>query len=468
NLIKMALILLRARANIPVIVCGEAGCGKTSLIGFLAQVVEVKFKSLDLHAGVTEENILSFMVEAQQIADTSELWLFFDEINTCNHIGLLADLIAHRMLNGCQIHPNIRLFAACNPYRIRTKDQSNVGLSTKAKKKEIRYEERSNLVYQVKPLPDQILDYVWDYGILQEKEEERYILTMVLEALESDFKNPDMFANLIFRSQVFVREEEEPYSVSLRDVKRAITLVKFFNDSFTKRSQLNEKNKYPSDDGINISLRCYVLALGLCYQCRLYDQIIRRRYRKEMAEIISEDMSKGSSKGSKSTGRKFKFSEEDFSNIIRQEQEDYINRMTCPPNTAKNEALLENVLVMIVCILTKIPVFIIGAPGSSKSLAVRLVSQNLKGFDSEDDYFRKLPQVYLIPHQGSSSSTSDGILKVFEKANNYQKTTSKEFPVISVVLLDEVGLAETSPFNPLKVLHYLLEPPYGSDSQTVS
>jgi len=28
NLIKMALILLRARANIPVIVCGEAGCGK--------------------------------------------------------------------------------------------------------------------------------------------------------------------------------------------------------------------------------------------------------------------------------------------------------------------------------------------------------------------------------------------------------------------------------------------------------
>ncbi|CAG8463692.1 16813_t:CDS:10 [Gigaspora rosea] len=462
NLIKMALILLRARASIPVIVCGEAGCGKTSLICFLSQVVQVKFRSLDLHAGVTEENILSFMVEAQKIADTSELWLFFDEINTCNHIGLLADLIAHRMLNGCLIHPNIRLFAACNPYRIRTKDQSNVGLSTKAKKKEIRYEERSNLVYQVKPLPDQILDYVWDYGVLQEKEEERYIQTMVLEALENEFSNIATFAKLIFKSQIFIREEEEPYSVSLRDVKRAITLVKFFKNSFTNRPQQNGQKKYPPDDDeINISLRCYVLALGLCYQCRLYDQTIRKNYRKEMAKIISDDMSK-------SRGRKFEFSEESFSHIIRQEQEDYINRMTCPPNTAKNEALLENVLVMIVCILTKIPVFIIGAPGSSKSLAVRLVSQNLKGFDSEDDYFRKLPQVYLIPHQGSSSSTSDGILKVFDKANNYQKTTSKEFPVISVVLLDEVGLAETSPFNPLKVLHYLLEPPYGSDSQTVS
>ena len=30
NLIKMALILLRARANIPVVVCGEVGCGKVS------------------------------------------------------------------------------------------------------------------------------------------------------------------------------------------------------------------------------------------------------------------------------------------------------------------------------------------------------------------------------------------------------------------------------------------------------
>ena len=129
-----------------------------------------------------------------------------------------------------------------------------------------------------------------------------------------------------------------------------------------------------------------------------------------------------------------------FATIIRDEQEDYIIRMQCPPNTAHNEALLENVLVMIVCILTKIPLFLIGAPGSSKSLAIRLISSNLRGSDSYDKYFRKLPQIYLIPHQGSSSSTSDGIIKVFDKANKYQETTSKQFPVVSVVLLDEGNL----------------------------
>ena len=102
----------------------------------------------------------------------------------------------------------------------------------------------------------------------------------------------------------------------------------------------------------------------------------------------------------------------------------------------ENEALLENVLVMIVCILTRIPLFLIGAPGTSKSLAVQLISSNLRGSDSNDKYFKNLPQVYLIPYQGSSFSTSDGIIKVFDKANKYQETTSKQFPVISVVLLD--------------------------------
>ncbi|CAB5182170.1 unnamed protein product [Rhizophagus irregularis] len=56
----MALILLRARANIPVIVCGEAGCGKTSLIAYLAMMVEVQFLALNLHAGIDEGIIMRF------------------------------------------------------------------------------------------------------------------------------------------------------------------------------------------------------------------------------------------------------------------------------------------------------------------------------------------------------------------------------------------------------------------------
>ncbi|PKY27156.1 hypothetical protein RhiirB3_477801 [Rhizophagus irregularis] len=448
NLIKMALILLRARANIPVIVCGEAGCGKTSLIAYLALIVEVQFMALNLHAGIDERIIMRFTNDALKKAEKGEIWLFFDEINTCNHIGLLADLISRRMLNGKPIHPNIHLFSACNPYRIRTRTQSEAGLTNKV----IMYEERSHLVYQVKPLPDQILDYVWDYGILKPEDEYRYIQIMAEKELKT-LAHP-VFAELLFASQKFTRKVEEPYSVSLRDVKRAITLVKFFYNSLENRPAYKKGHNYPPPGNPTITTRSYVLALSLCYHSRLYDQNLRKQYRSEMEQIFQNHQAY--------------VGESMFAKIIREEQEDYINRMQFPSSTAHNEALLENVLAMIVCILTRIPLFLIGTTGSSKSLAIRLVSSNLRGSDSNDKYFRKLPQIYLIPHQGSYFSTSDSIIKIFDKANKYQETTSNQFPVISVVLLDNVDLAETSPFNPLKVLHSLLEPSYPATGPAVS
>ncbi|CAI2170802.1 7188_t:CDS:10 [Funneliformis geosporum] len=439
NLLKMALMLLRTRANIPVVICGDAGCGKTSLISFLAKVVEVEFYALNLHAGIKEKDIKDFMNESHKKALISEIWLFFDEINTCNHIGLLAELIAHRKLDGKTIHHNIRLFAACNPYRIRNKSVSSVGL----KSKKIGFEQQNKgLVYEVKPLPDQILDYVWDYGTIRPQDEMTYIQLMIHEA-----KLSSIFAELLFSSQEFIRNVEEPYSVSLRDVKRAIKLVNFFNGSLSIRQ--NENNVYP-DNSFDILTRSYILALGLCYQSRLCDHELRIKYRNKMCEIFKN------------------IDDSQFKKIIRDEQMDLMKRMICPPNIAFNEALLENVLAVIVCICCKIPLFIVGSPGSSKSLAIRLVYQNLRGHDSNDTYFRTLPLVFLIPHQGSSSSTSDGIEIVFQKANAYQKTCSKDFLVISVVLLDEIGLAEISPHNPLKVLHSLLEPSYPDDGPTVS
>ncbi|CAG8466565.1 13541_t:CDS:10 [Ambispora gerdemannii] len=443
NLLKMALILLRARANIPVVICGEAGCGKTSLIGFLAAVVEVKVKVLSLHAGIREDQIHDFMKQSTQLAMNSQIWLFFDEINTCNHIGLLADLIAHRTLSGRQIHHNIRLFAACNPYRFRKKSVTSVGL-------EKNYQEQSKLVYQVHPLPDQILDYVWDYGVLKPEEEKAYIRIMV----ESRLGSYPVFVDLLCESQKFIRMVEEPYTVSLRDVKRAIKLVEWFQKSLKERPSATRANgialfmkhwNYPPKNEKKLKCCSFVLSLGLCYQSRLYDQDLRKRYRECMAQVFK--------------AHKENISASAFQTIIRKEQEDFMQRMVCPPSTADNDALLENVLVMIVCCSSIDNVTF----DSSKSLAVRLISSNLRGEESEDDYFKTLPQVFFISHQGSASSTSAGILKVFDTAEIYQRKSSEAFPVQAVVLLDEVGLSETSRSNPLKVLHALLEPGYSGE-----
>src|SRR5437762_1918686 len=243
-------------------------------------MVEVQFQALNLHAGIDEKTVMMFMNDALKKAEKGEIWLFFDEINTCNYIGLLSDLISHRMLNGKLIHPNIRLFSACNPYRLRTKAQSEAGLTNKVKK----YEEQSNLVYQVKPLPDQILDYVWDYGILKPDDEYKYIQIMVEKELKK-LAHPAL-AELLFASQKFIRKIEEPYSLSLRDVKRAITLVKFFYHSLENRPVLNKRNIYPPPGNPTTTTRSYVLALSLCYHSRLYEQKLRKQYRREMGQIL--------------------------------------------------------------------------------------------------------------------------------------------------------------------------------------
>ena len=45
---------------------------------------------------------------------------------------------------------------------------------------------------------------------------------------------------------------------------------------------------------------------------------------------------------------------------------------------AMNNSLSENLFVVIICILNKIPVFVVGKPGSSKTLCLQVIASNLQ------------------------------------------------------------------------------------------
>jgi hypothetical protein len=90
----------------------------------LALIFGVQFLVLNLHAEIKEETIIIFMNDALKKAEKGETWILFDEINTCNHLGLLADLISNKKFEDIPIHRNIQIFATCNPYHHRTKAQS--------------------------------------------------------------------------------------------------------------------------------------------------------------------------------------------------------------------------------------------------------------------------------------------------------------------------------------------------------
>ena len=451
NILKMVLIIQRINAGIPVIVMGETGCGKTSLVRYLARTCDVPFHVFNFHAGITEEELVTFVSEMEVEAEAEsgkDVWVFLDEINTCEYLGTVNEMICHRSIKGKPLTPNLVFVAACNPYRLRPSGNiSTAGLSGKT-----ITDEYSKLVYRVHPLPETMIDFVWDYGSLSKEDERAYIGRMV----EGITGNPNiLLVDLLCTSQEYVREiDKSPYCVSLRDAHRCIVLVKWFKETLKRRSDLpssklnNSRSYHEVARGFSRLIRTFVLALAHCYQSRLPTTEARQGYRKRVSVCFRKH-------------NNHLFKESSFEAIVRAEQDDYLERMELPEGTAKNAALRENVFVMLVCILNRIPVFVVGKPGCSKSLSMQIIRSNLRGKDAKDPFLKTLPQLYVVSHQGSESSTSDGILKVFNKARKY-KEHNKSGDVLPVVLLDEIGLAEVSKYNPLKVLHSLLEPGDGA------
>ena len=62
-------------------------------------------------------------------------------------------------------------------------------------------------------------------------------------------------------------------------------------------------------------------------------------------------------------------------------------------NIARNAALRENVFMMTICVELRIPLFLVGKPGSSKSLAKSVVSESMRGKYSRTDLLKKFKQV---------------------------------------------------------------------------
>ena len=253
----MLLILIRIKGKVPVIMMGETGCGKTSLIKKLSQLLnggdETKMKILNIHAGITNEIISDFLFkqkynnneksivdEAKNLEKKSEeVWVFFDEINTCNSLGLISEIFCKHSCNGEPLPENLVFIGACNPYRTKKddkvdkvdkddkadkvdkvdkvdkfdkvdKDDKSVGL--KHKNDINKY---SNLVYSVNPLPHCLLKFVINFGSLSQEDEEKYMDCIIKEAIESFYLNisekESIFEKIwnLLGSRIFTKKNKE-------------------------------------------------------------------------------------------------------------------------------------------------------------------------------------------------------------------------------------------------------------------
>jgi MoxR-like ATPase len=278
----------------------------------------------------------------------------------------------------------------------------------------------------------------------------------------------EVFRDLIVTAQEYVRElsGNERSAASMRDVVRCITVYRWFLAYLSKASKSTGENASSFSDDPNNNKRgkggfdeheaqaveektqpyikwAVMLALAYCYQARLPSA-----ERKTLRARLSEEMDHHTD------APWMKIDQKEFVKVVDQMQTELVEHMNRPDGIALNEALKENLFMLLVSVLNQIPIFVIGKPGSSKSLAMRLLTENLNGVESHNNYLRTLPAVTVYTYQCSPLSTSAGIVDTVRKAQIHLGSSTN---TITIVLLDEVGLAEQSPHLPLKVLHKVLD-----------
>lgn len=148
----------------------ETGCGKTCLLKILSIFMNKgyeKMKTLNVHAGTNEEDITNFMrkiinniqkekdEELKKIMDRfdsqdenykkaykediwrrtkttikwKKLWLFFEELNTCNSMGLIYEIMCKRIMLRKPLPEELVFLSDVNLYRTMTSKMKHNGLT---------------------------------------------------------------------------------------------------------------------------------------------------------------------------------------------------------------------------------------------------------------------------------------------------------------------------------------------------
>ncbi|CAM9878492.1 unnamed protein product, partial [Heterosigma akashiwo] len=175
NMLKMLSISLRLRFRLPVIIMGETGCGKSSLIRSMCGALGWPLHIMNVHGGIADGDVAEWTRHKVALArnlrgQREKIVVFYDEVNTTNCMGLFKEIVCDRCLDGQELPANLAIIAACNPYRLRTAKSlyggeemaglvfehaggagadENVGTGIR--------DPLRNLVYRVHPLPESMI-----------------------------------------------------------------------------------------------------------------------------------------------------------------------------------------------------------------------------------------------------------------------------------------------------------------------
>jgi len=235
-------------------------------------------------------------------------------------------------------------------------------------------------------------------------------------------------------------------------------------------------------------LKSIIISIYLCYYTRLIDQNTRTIFDNQLIDSFLELVNCDSNKNGKNEGKELiskihgpflkEYIQEElnnkfkrFSEVLESEQDFILENIELDEGIGKNKSLKENIFLLFISIITHIPLIIIGKPGSGKSLSSQLLYKSMRGKYSKKAFFRLFPSIIQSYFQGSNSTIPEDVEHIFTiaegklKAFKDKEEKEEELP-ISMILFDELGLAERSKYNPLKVLHQYFD--YDGSKQGVS
>ena len=470
NFNKMIFLNYIIKANIPVIIMGEEGIGKTSLIIQLNKLLNNgnnNVEIINLNYEITEENIYEFMEQINTKAKkqkNEEYWVVFDEINTCFCLSLITEIFINRSYNMNEINDNIRLIGTCATYRkkIYKKRQNGVIFS----------DDNFNdyeLINEIQPLPQSLLYYVFNFGFLNEENENKYIYSIIEKIfIKGENNMHKSTAEAIFKCHRFLRSKNFDLPiVSLRDINIFLKFFEFFDSYFIK------KNKYEKriNNEKNNKLKSIICSIYLCYYFRLEDDETRSNFEYELRGILFELINNRNEEKKYKTfieqieNKDFKseiltYSRyiNKFSDFIKIEFDFLINQLELNKDIAKNNCLKENLFFSFISIITNIPLIMIGKPGTSKSLSIQLIANSMRGKYSKNPFFYEFPKIIQTYYQGSKETNLEDVKNLFEIAMDKIKyyKNDKELS-ISLVIFDELGLAYKTERKILNILNSKLE-----------
>ena len=78
-----------------------------------------------------------------------------------------------------------------------------------------------------------------------------------------------------------------------------------------------------------------------------------------------------------------------FSDLLKIEEDFLLDQIELDKGIGKNQLLKENLFLLFLAVVTKMPLIIVGKPGTGKSLSVQLIYNTMRGKYSKPKYGKK-------------------------------------------------------------------------------